>query len=166
MKTIKFSKSSFWFKYWKFITFNPEEWDYPKDTCSLKRSLITYTFLALFTLPSFLVFKVASLYRGLREVFQGAVIYIVLSMFQILGLLSLSLKDSKFSFFDAYVIFPFAVAINIVILFFFVVVIDNIVTAYKKAHPKIEKEPKEPTIIKSLYLSWKDKLCSRIEYVD
>lgn len=165
MKTIKFSKSSFWFKYWKFINFRPDEWEYPQDTCSLKRSLMVYTAIALFTLPSFLVFQLASLSSKLKEVFQGAIIYIVLTVFQILGMLGMLVKESKFTFFDAYILFPMTVALTIVFLFFFIISIDNIVTAYKKAHPKKYIE-KEPGIIKSLYLSWKDKLCSKIEYVD
>jgi hypothetical protein len=155
MQTIKLSTKSFWFKYWNFISFTPSE--YPQDTCSFKRSLIIKTLLALVFLPMFLIAQVIHKFWK-NSPFDGNEWYSLIFGIQFLAwLLGTIIFKEVVSW---YLLSALALLAVIVVLGFSIFLVVSKVADYFDNKPKREK----PLFIAELYLSWKDKLCSKIEY--
>lgn len=167
METIKLSVNNFWFKYWNFISFYPDAPYRPRDTCSLKRGLIWKTLVCIVLLPAAIAFALVRKYAKMdSELYNDSVIYFIMGMVQCAGFLMLVVIPS-FPVPLAFILGPlvlFIVGGSILFLIFGAIELHCM---YRKAFPKkyVYKE-KKPSIIKTLYLGWKDKLCSKIEYLD
>lgn len=165
METIKLSTKNFWFRYWNFISFSPSSWKRPKDTCSLRKELIWKTLFMLITLPVSLPALIISLIsfdirEGLAEA-GNALLFAFTGIGTFLGVVSGA------SLSTAYMFFPIIFAILIIVDFGLVALIGSVTMCYIDKYKELHsKEKKKPGIIKTLYNGWKDKLCSKIEYID
>lgn len=160
MKTIKLSVSSFWVKYWRFIT--GKEPSLPSNTCNFKRDLMLFTLLNILFLPLILVLQFCLLF--IKDDFSqspGKVGIVAISLIQ--GVAYLLAAGMKSSYLISVLLASLYMGIGIIV---FVILMWGVLTLeeYYSNRPKKIKEFKEPSFVKTLYLSWKEKLCSKIEY--
>ena len=172
MKTIKFSERSFWFKYWNFISFSPFKWERPEDTCSLKRQLILHTFIAIATLPLFLLFQLVRWIFPLPSFnTKDWVAVLVLLQVFIAGFSTVMMDSLSISYTLSYLIIlggSILGILGIILLAFIIVGIGEGIIKYNRSRNSYgkPKKIKAPSIVKVIYRNWKEKLCSKIEYVN
>lgn len=182
MKTVKLSEHSIWVKLWMFFTLNSEkarthfasEDKLPTDTCSFKRDLMVYPALNILFFPVILILRLIGLFD--YKAFLGK------TSFPIVGVLSLLMYAVSYLITDKYKQIPYLGAVFITIfgaiailvcLFLLIFIVSKCSDKYDDIQRKRKLKaiyddkpikPKEPSFIKLLYLSWKDKLCHKIEY--
>lgn len=172
METIKFSRNSFWYKFWNFISFFPFRFDEPKDTCTLKRQLIVRTLLALVSLPYFFLFHLIKVIVNSGG--KGGVewLYVSAGLSTAISLLSAgAMKGWSVSYLMSNLyMFGILMGILLFIALVFIVVglYESLMADYRAKHPKKfkPKKVKNPSMIKVLYRGLKEKLCSHIEFTD
>jgi len=170
METIKLNVNNFWFKYWEFVNFHPNYRERPADTCALRGNLIWSTFAMLITLPTFIVFKIIGLIAiGFEQSLSENASKGILIACQMVSFITIEalVNPAPFVGFLFGPLFVMALsAIAAIFLFLLYIIGLTIYTCFVKIFPKKEKVEKTSSIIKTLYTSWKDKLCSKIEYTD
>lgn len=175
METIKFSKKSFWFKYWKFVTLESTEWaNLPKDTCSLRRDLIIFSVLAILCFPLVLSIKLLEKFKILEDLSKP--IYIPIVMGQVFGVALGFATLPTATFIMGYLIGSLYIMLGAGLLLLLLAgifyTISSIAEAAKKRSQRkkellLEKgiTPAKPMVV-TLWNGLKDKVCSRIEYID
>lgn len=173
MDTIKFSRKSFWFKYWKFVSNAGYSNDAPEDTCALRKQLIVYTFLAIFSFPFFGTVKLLQLINDeWKENFSDKFYVVISTLFQCMIVFGSFLAADKYSV-SLLLGYLYSAAMVIGILIGGIAIVAIIIglsekyADWKRSRPGYDPyKEKRPNIIVVLYRSAKDHLCSRIEYVD
>ena len=159
MKTIKLSVKNFWVKYWIFVT--GKEACLPSNTCNFKRDLMLFTLLNILFFPLVLFLQIFLLFISIERS-PGKVGLIVTSCMQGLAYSFAGLTKGSF------LANLLEITLDIILIMFSMALllwISTIIARYVDNRPeKKYTEPKEPAFIKVLYLSWKEKLCSKIEY--
>lgn len=177
METIKLSKNSFWFKFWGFITLTDTTYGIlPFDTCALRRDLLIFTLLAILCAPFRAVSVLLHYFDVWDETDIGKGFYMVGIVVQFLAIGIGAVIAKKASFLIIYLIGTactlvglLAVAIFIALLAFIITFIANQIS--KMHHAKELARitagiPKTECIITTVWNNLKDKVCSRIEYID
>jgi hypothetical protein len=160
MKTIKLSVNSFWVKYWAFIC--GKDFDFPSNTCNFKRDLMLFSLLNVLFFPMIILLHIGLLFvEKYRS--PGKVGVVIVSVLQALGYLIAyaSYKEGSILLHVLSVSAAFLLGIVIAGLIIWGCIA---LSTYLENRPKKIKEPQDPGFIKVLYLSWKEKLCSKIEY--
>lgn len=173
MQTITFSRNSFWFKYWKFVSNAGYVNNEPKDTCSLRKELIMYTFLVLFALPFSVIIKLLQLINSnWKESLTGKFYIVIAILLQVIILSGSFVAANEFSvslflgylYAVAYIIGSMAIIISIA---FIIVSLLEKFKPYKINRPGYNpRQVKRPNIIVVLYNTAKNQLCSKITYID
>jgi len=169
METIKLSRKNFWYQYWSILSFRST--DAPLTTCDLRWEFMWKTFLALVTFPVFIMMAIFSRFSdGFEEGMQDmSLSYTLCVVGQFLGFL-LTMGIFNPPILIGYIFGPIimlsCVGLAVFIGFSLFIGIRWISRTIKLFFPGDPNKVKTPSIVKTLYLGWKDKLCSRITYVD
>jgi len=160
MKTITLSINSFWVKYWRFIT--GKDYDLPSNTCNFKRDLMLFSLLSVLFLPMIILLHIGLLFVKTYSS-PGKVGIVIVSLLQAVsyGAAYASYKHGSILLHTLLMSVAILVGVAIIGLIIWGAVAWS---TYLENKPKKIREPKAPSFIKVLYLSWKDKLCSKIEY--
>jgi len=169
METIKFSKSFFWFKYWNFVALCPPTYKYPDNTCSLRKELILYTLLGIFLFPLSIIFYtlriISTKVKNMTD--NTSEIYIILSFFQIASLFIGATTTKEGIFIASYLFALLSLISGMLLIIVVALLISPLVIKISNYYDnKRFNAPKNPSIVKTLYLNLKDKVCSKIEYTD
>ena len=167
METIQISRSSFWFKYWSFLALGSP--NAPTNTCDLRWALIWRTVMSIAFFPTFIIFIcLCYFWKTVKDTFVEDSSFGV-GLFAAIQLLSFAAFMAMFNppILIGYLLGPICVVIltlvyvSIVAALF--VVSNNL---GKRFFPKKIVKEKKVMLITLLYRSWKDKLCSKIEYIN
>jgi len=160
MKTIKLSVDSFWVKYWTFIT--GKDYDLPTNTCNFKRDLMLFSLLSILFLPMIILLHIGLLFvKTINSPGKFGVVVISVLQATSYAVSYASYKAGSILMHLLSVSAAFLLGITILGLAVWGCVV---ISTYIENRPKKEKKPRDPGFIKVLYLSWKEKLCSKIEY--
>jgi|ERR1035437_5175662 hypothetical protein len=178
MKSLQIKETSFLGKLNNYFYNNK-----PKTTCELNKRLIYMFFINLFSLPSLFFFVIIRWFKRKDESFaRGNTHFIYTCLYfhmfmTIMGIMIMFgdktfLKYSLFtkiigSWLYAPIIF-FIIIIIVFILLLLVKIVLEYIASIKKPivsiNPLVKKE-KKPSVIKELYNSFKNKYCSKIEWI-
>lgn len=173
METIKFSIKSTFFKIWHALSFFTDEENYPKDTCTLKRRSIYYVIWSLITLPLFLIWQcIYYLFPSLKDSgFTGTIVHTINIFCQLMGIAVFE-SNHIGNLFTGYLIGGIAALLIItsisLVSFLFVFLYDKYIQYKRRKTNELSLKGiiQEPNMFVTLYKGWKEKLCSKIEYVD
>lgn len=177
METIKLSKNSFWFKFWGFITLTDTSYEeLPYDTCTLRRDLLICTVLAILCAPFRIVSALLHYFDIWDERNVGKIFYLIGLTCQFLAIALGAVIAKEASVLMMYLIGTacvlgglLAVAVSITLLAFIISFIAEQISKRNRAKKEARIAagiPKTECIITTLWNNLKDKVCSRIEYID
>jgi len=169
METIKLSRKGFWYKYWSFLSFQSE--NPPITTCDLRWAFMWKTALTLLILPIFFIFIVLSKFSdNFEEAMQDCNLFYPVGLtLQFLGFIMTMAAINPpilIGYFFGPIFMAAAVLSSGLFLFISYILINWVLKTLRSFFPEKVKIVKKPSIIKILYLGWKDKLCSKITYID
>jgi hypothetical protein len=166
MQTIKLSTKNFWFKYWNFLSYFQGVYFAPQDTCAFKRALIFKTLFHILTFPIFIISLLITLISSdLKEFYESESSYFLTALIQFTGS-AVSIGVIKTSVLTGFFLGPLVflgmaglVIASIALLATGISKTMDIVSAKRNKN-------KKPSFFSELYKSWKEKLCSKIEYIN
>ena len=167
MKTIKFSVNSFLFKLWEMVSFYPAHFDRPQDICTLKRNLIFRIIGVLLSPALFLIWMIAfKISKDLKEMKIGPSIHLLNIALQVIGIILWAESLGLASIVLGPILLLLIGIISVGLIFLIAIGSQTVEKWYEvKSRKKNLEEHKEPMFV-TLYNGWKEKLCSKIEYID
>ena len=174
METIEIKNTSFLSK---LNNYYYDDNDKPKSTCELNKRLITIFALTILSFPTQIALAVWK-YIKPKEFSSENISYISLCfkiqiIFTIIGFLGIpsytkktNLSEVFFSdLFFVWVITPIVGVLFVILFVYFARLIATTLLFFKTKLSRKNKEKKE-SVVKKLYLSFKEKHCSTINWVD
>ena len=133
----------------------------------MRKELILFTIIAVFSAPFFLIFKLISFIPALEDLSREKISLVVMMMFQICAVVigAVFVKELSLTSFSLGYLYGFLTFIGSVVGLIAIVLITIALSEYFEKKRQF-REPKGPSIFKVLYNSAKERLCSKISFVD